>query len=278
MAGGLGVLAGAAAGGTRARATAEGFKIGACDWTIGKRSDPAALELAGRLGLDGIQADIGSPKNGMPLLKPEIRQKYLEAAAPTRVSIASLALGTLNEFPFKSDPRAEEWVEAGIEACRALGVKVVLLAFFGNGDLMTDPRGVEAAVERLKRVAPKAEGAGVTLGLESWLSAEQHLDILRRVGSPALKVYYDVGNSHKQGYDIYREIRTLGRNICEFHAKDYDDLYGMGTIDFVQVRRAMDEIGYRGWIHMEGTRMPLGMEESVKYDERYLRTVFPRTL
>jgi sugar phosphate isomerase/epimerase len=276
--GSLGAIGGTLAGGTRARAAAAGFRIGACDWTIGKRSDPAALGLAGRLGLDGIQADIGGPKNGMPLLKPEVRQKYLEAAASARVEIASLALGTLNEFPFKSDPRAEGWVEAGVEACRALGVRVVLLAFFGNGDLLNDPRGVEAVVERLKRVAPKAEKAGVLLGFESWLSAEQHLDILRRVGSPALKVYYDVGNSHKQGHDIYGEIRTLGRNLCEFHAKDYDDLYGKGSIDFVKVRRAMDDIGYRGWIHMEGTQMPLGMEESVRYDERYLRTVFPRTL
>ena len=48
------------------------------------------------------------------------------------------------------------------------------------------------------------------------------MDILNRVGSPAVKVYYDVANSHKQGYDIYKEIRMLGKNICEFHAKDYE--------------------------------------------------------
>ena len=36
------------------------------------------------------------------------------------------------------------------------------------------------------------------------------MDIIDRVGSPAVKVYYDLGNSHKHGYDIYQDQRTLG--------------------------------------------------------------------
>jgi hypothetical protein len=37
----------------------------------------------------------------------------------------------------------------------------------------------------------------------------------------------------------------------------------------------MDAIDYRGWIVMEGTKMPLGVEASCRYDADYLRTVFP---
>jgi sugar phosphate isomerase/epimerase len=154
-------------------------------------------------------------------------------------------------------------------------VNVVLVAFFAKGDLRGDKEGTEVVIERLKRVAPKAEKAGVILGVESWLSAEQHMDILDRVGSPAVQVYYDVGNSHKAGYDIFKEIRFLGKHICEFHAKDNDDLYGKGSMNFPEVRRAMDDIGYRGWIQIEGTKFPLGAEESVRYDLEYLRGVFP---
>jgi L-ribulose-5-phosphate 3-epimerase len=262
----------------RARTALPGFKIGVCDWTLGKRADPAALVMAKRLGLDGVQVDLGGPKEGVPVLRPDVQKSYLETAAKHQVAIASLAIGSLNEFPYKSDPQAERWVSDSIDACKALGVKVVLMAFFAKGDLLNDSQGVEAVVQRLRKVAPKAEKANVTLGFESWLSAEQHMDILSRVGSPAVKVYYDVANSHKQGYDIYREIRTLGKNICEFHAKDYEDLYGKGSIDFKQVRLAMDDIGYRGWLQMEGTKFPLGLEESIKYDERYLRSVFPRVV
>ncbi len=257
------------------KGTARGFKLAVCDWTIGKATDPASLEAAKRIGLDGVQVDFGRAEADLPLFDADLQRRFLDEARRSDMQIASLAMGVLNSVPYKSDPRAERWVAEGIDVCKALRVNVVLLAFFGNGDLKDDRKGTEVVVERLKQVAPKAEKAGVFLAIESWLSAEQHIDIIDRVGSPAVKVYYDVGNSHKAGYDIYKEIRLLGKHICEFHAKDYDDLYGKGSIDFEQVREAMDDIGYRGWIVMEGVKMPLGVEESCRYDAQYLRGIFP---
>ena len=261
-----------------AKVSPAGFKIGVCDWTIKKASDPASLEVAKRIGLDGVQVDLGRGQDDLALFDPDLQKKFIEARRTQQIEIASLALGVLNSIPYKSDPRAEVWVEKSIDVCRALGVNIVLLAFFSKGDLRNDKQGTDVVVERFKKVAPKAEDAGVTLGIESWLSAEQHMEIIDRVGSPAVKVYYDVGNSNKAGYDIYSEIRKLGKLICEFHAKDYDDLYGKGSIDFERVRAAMDDIGYRGWFVMEGTKMPLGVEESCRYDAEYLRTIFPTRL
>lgn len=260
----------------RTEACDAGFKLGVCDWTIGKRTDPGSLEMAKRIGLDGVQVDFGRGQDELPLFDPDSQKKFLDEAKKQDMEIASLALGVLNVVPYKSDLRAERWVAQGIDVCKAMGQNVVLLAFFGDGDLRNDKQGTDVVVQRLKKVTPKAEEAGVVLGIESWLSAEQHLDIIERVGSPAVKVYYDVGNSHKAGYDIYEEIRQLGKHICEFHAKDYDDLYGKGSIAFKEVRRAMDDAGYRGWIVMEGTKMPLGIEESCRYDAQYLRQIFPR--
>jgi sugar phosphate isomerase/epimerase len=220
--------------------------------------------------------DMGDPQNGFPLLKRELQKNYLTTSKELQVEIASLALGTLNQFPYKSDPRAQHWVADSIEVSRAFGTHVVLIAFFGNGDLKNDKKGTEVVIQRFKEIAPQAEKAGVVLGIESWLSAEEHMAIVDKVGSSAVQVYYDMGNSHKMGYDIYQEIRFLGKHICEFHAKDYDDLYGKGTINFPEVRRAMDDIGYSGWMQIEGTKTPLGVEESIGYDARYLRTIFPK--
>ena len=93
------------------------FKIGACDWTLGKRSNPAALEVAKRLGLDGIMVDMGGPQDGFPLLQPELQKNYLTTSKGLEVEIASLALGVLNEFPYKSDPRAQQWVADRGLAC-----------------------------------------------------------------------------------------------------------------------------------------------------------------
>jgi sugar phosphate isomerase/epimerase len=67
----------------------------------------------------------------------------------------------------------------------------------------------------------------------------------------------------------------LAGHIVEFHAKDHDALYGKGSMDFPAVRKAMDDIGYRGWLVMEGVKMPLGTEESNRYDAEYLRKIFP---
>lgn len=252
-----------------------GFKIGVCDWTIGKRADPASFELARKIGLDGVQVDFGHGDKDLPLFDPKLQRSVLLEAKKQQMEIASLAMGVLNNVPYKSDPRAERWVDQGIDVAKSMKINIILLAFFGKGDLLNDEPGTHEVIKRLRKAARKAEDAGVTLAIESWLSAEQHVDIITKVGSPALKVYYDVGNSHKQGYDIYTEIHRLGRFICQVHAKDYDDLYGKGSIDFPKVRAAMDQSGYRGWIVMEGTKMPLGVEESCRYDAEYLRTIFP---
>ncbi|MGH7972302.1 MAG: sugar phosphate isomerase/epimerase family protein, partial [Limisphaerales bacterium] len=182
-----------------AAAEARRFKIGACDWSIGKMGDPAAFEVARQIGLDGVQISRGTAADDMKLRKREVQIRYQQAARAAGLSIASLAIGELNEIPYKSDPRTIDWVSDSIDVCRALGLRVTLLAFFGNDDLRGDKAGVDEIVKRLKAVAPKAEKAGVSLGIESWLSAEEHLEILDRVGSSAVRVYYDVCNSNDRG-------------------------------------------------------------------------------
>ena len=129
----------------------------------------------------------------------------------------------------------------------------------------------------MKEVAEKAEKAGVILGLASWLRAEAHVGIIDRVASSSVQVYYDVANSERMGYDIYKEIRGLGaKRICQFHAKENGQLLGQGKVDFKKVRAAIDDIGYRGWMVIEGA-VPRGkkMPASYKLNGAYLRKIFP---
>jgi L-ribulose-5-phosphate 3-epimerase len=248
--------------------------LGVCDWTIGKTGDPGAFDLASRLLLDGVQVSLVSKGESLALADPGLRRTFLQAARKARIPIASFAIGELNDVPLKTDPRAEKWLSKGIEVAAAMEVKVILVPFFGKGELRNDPAGVDAVVAALRRLAPKAEANGVVLALESYLSAADHIKILERVGSPAVKVYYDVGNSQDAGYPILDEIRELGARIVEIHAKDTKDLYGKGSMDFRAVCRALKDIGYKGWFVLEGTKMPLGIEESIRYDADHLRQVF----
>jgi L-ribulose-5-phosphate 3-epimerase len=252
------------------------FQISACDWSIGKMATPDALKVAKEIGLDGVQVSLGTAGNNMHLRQAAVQQQYKDAARDTGVAVSSLAIGELNGVPYKSDPRTIEWVSDCVDVMVAMNTRVVLLAFFGKGDLLGDKAGTDEVVRRLKVVAPKAEKAGVVLGLESWLSAEQHMDIIQRVGSPAVKVYYDVCNSNDKGYDIYKEIRWLGtKQICEFHMKENGALLGKGKVDFQKVRAALDDIGYSGWMQIEGA-VPRGvaMLDAYKANLKFLRGVF----
>lgn len=258
------------------RSSQKGFKIGICDWILAKDAGPRTVEIAKQIGVDGIQLNFNTAGRPVHLQKPEIRDEYIKAARKCGLQIPSIAIVELNNVGLKgNDPRAEQWLSESIDICRAAGSTAVLVPFFGKGDLLGDEKGIDVVVEKLKKLSPKAEKAGVILGIESYLTAEQQLDIVNRVSSPAVGVYYDVANSQSKGYDICREIRLLGKHITEFHAKDYDGLYGKGSIDFKAVRSAIDDIGYRGWLIMEGVKMPLGVEESCKYDAEFLRKIFP---
>jgi L-ribulose-5-phosphate 3-epimerase len=251
------------------------FKIGACDWSIDGTAQVAAIETAKKIGLDGVQLSLGTVANDMHLRRSEVQQAYKAACKQFGVEVGGLAIGELNEVPYKSDPRTEAWVADCIDVAVKMKAKVILLAFFSKGDLRDDPAGKQVVIERLKKVAPKAEQAGVILGIESWLSAQEHIEIINAVGSRAVQVYYDVCNSSVRGYNIYEEIRWLGREqICEFHFKENDALLGKGIVDFAKVRQVLDQIGYEGWIQIEGAVPPgATMLDSYRQNNQFVRDI-----
>ena len=228
-------------------------KIGACDWSIGPAGDMNVFNVAKQIGLDGVQISLNTDADHEHLRRADVQEAFKKAAQQSGVAIGGLAIGLLNLIPYKSDPRTEQWVQDSVDVAKALGVKNVLLAFFSKNDLRNDPKGTQVVIDRLKAVAPKAEKAGVVLGLESWLSAAESIAILDAIGSPAIQVYYDVCNSSVMGYPIFEEIRTLGKSrICEVHLKENNQLLGQGIVDLAKVRQALNDINYAGWLHLEG--------------------------
>ncbi len=254
------------------------FKIGACDWSIDKFCDSSGLDLAKEIGLHGLQVSLGGGADNIRLRQKSVQEEFLNKSKETGVKISSLGIGELNTFPYKSDPRAEEWVSDSIDVAKSLDVSVILLAFFYNNDLRNDPAGKAETVRRLKRVAPKAEKMGITLGIESYLTAEEHLEIMQQVGSPAIKVYYDFRNAADAGNDIYKEMRLLGKdNICELHMKENGYLLGKGTLDWKRIGDTLDEIGYYGdgWMQIEYAKPDnMGIVESYKHNFSFLRGIF----
>jgi sugar phosphate isomerase/epimerase len=258
-------------------------RVGMCDWNLGNSADPSELAKAAPAGLEGVQVSVGTAPDRMPLRDAAVRRRYLELGKRYGLAFPSVAAGSiLNQIPLRSEPQAAVYVIDAVEAAAALGARCILVAFFSNGDLRLrdatgelrdtsdgpfreyalDEQGVTRVVEALRQIAPRARDAGVILGLENTLTARQNLEILERVDSPAVNVYYDVGNSTAYGYDVPGEIRRLGRDrICQIHVKETlgmkDPSAGLlggpatGGVDFPAVAAACREIGYDGWYVLE---------------------------
>lgn len=256
------------------------FKIGACDWSIGKSSDIGAFEVAKQIGLDGLMVNMGSLQNNLHLRDQQVQKDYLSASRETGIKIASLAIGELNNYPYKSDPQTEQWVWDSIDVAKNLGVEVVLLAFFHKNDLRNDAQGVEEVIRRLKQVAPKAEKIGITLGIESYLDAAGHLNIIEKVGSKNVKAYMDFRNTADAGHDPIHEMKLLGKqNVCELHMKENGALLGKGDLQWQKIRDLMYDMEYYGdgWMQIEGS-IPDGGDTitSYKHNLAFLRQLFSK--
>ncbi|MGD2151786.1 MAG: sugar phosphate isomerase/epimerase family protein [Gemmatimonadales bacterium] len=249
--------------------------IGMCDWNLGPMCDPEQIARAAEADLDGIQVSLGRNPEEMVLRDPAVRASYIELGRQHGITFHSVALGLFNTYPLAEEPRAAVWLVDAIEAAVALGAGNVLMAFFGRGDLRfrdadgefvnesdsgyasyrLDEAKVTSVVETLEQVVPRARDAGVVLGLENTISAAQNLEIIERVGSEWLQVYYDLGNSTGYGYDVPGEIRMLGSDrICEVHLKDWrTPLLGRaeGMVDMPAAAAALSDIGYDKWLVLE---------------------------
>ena len=268
----------AASNWVRAQETAPKLRLSACDWSL-RAPGPSGLEIAQRVGLDGLEVSAGNATDTLDIAKPEVRQQYKDYVAKAGVVVSSVAMGFLNNAPLAEDPRGPAWLEQTIEATRDLGAKVILLAFFGKGDLRgkgelkTD--AVDVVVERLKEAAPKAEKAGVILGIENTLSDKDNVAILDRVNSSAVQVYYDTGNSTYNGYDVPAEIREIGKErICQFHFKDGGHYLGKGKVDMVAVAEAISAVGYQGWLVLETSIPSKDRDADFKKNAQYVRKLF----
>lgn len=254
------------------------FQIGACDWSIGKSSDPAAFDVARSIGLQGLMVNLGSVADELHLRQKSVQQQYLAASRRTGVKIASLAIGELNNYPYKSDPQTEQWVYDSVQVAKNLDVPVVLLAFFSKNDLRNDEKGIKEVIRRLKKVAPEAERQGIILGLESYLDAKGHLDIIESVGSKNIKAYFDFRNTADAGHDVVKEMKLLGKeNICELHMKENGALLGKGSLPWQKIRDELYEMDYfgDGWMQIESSN-PEGEDVVTNYKKnlQFLQQLF----
>jgi L-ribulose-5-phosphate 3-epimerase len=240
------------------------------DWNLRQEGKIESIALAKALGFDGVQVSIGKGTDKLPLSDPALQKIYLDESKRVGLPVESLCLEILHRNYLKSDPLGQRWVADSIPIARSMGVRVVLLPFFGKGALETTVE-MDKVGDTLKEIAPAAEKAGVILGLEDTNSARDNVRIMDRTKSNAVLTYYDVGNSTKGGFDVVEEIRWLGgARICEVHLKDNPHYLGEGKIDFRAVVNALADVGFDGWAQLE-TECPTSVEDGMRRNLKFIR-------
>jgi D-psicose/D-tagatose/L-ribulose 3-epimerase len=111
-------------------------------------------------------------------------------------------------------------------------------------------------VEGLKQVADYAAARGVTLVLEPVNrfevghnhTAAQVLDLVDRIGSPALTIMLDTFHINIEESSLDGPVHLVGNRLGHVHVfENHRGLFGTGHMDLGRILRATLEIGYRGY-------------------------------
>jgi hydroxypyruvate isomerase len=148
-----------------------------------------------------------------------------------------------------------------------------IVCFSGNRDGMSDGEGIANCIAGFKRLTPLAERHGVTLCLELLNSKVDHKDyhadhtawgaqVVRSVGSPRLRLLYDIYHMQIMEGDVVATIRAHAPLIAHYHTggvpgrNEIDDTQ---ELNYARVARAIAATGFTGYVAHEfvPTRDPL---------------------
>ncbi|MGR3660163.1 MAG: sugar phosphate isomerase/epimerase family protein [Paracoccaceae bacterium] len=167
-----------------------------------------------------------------------------------------------------------DYLRYAVECSAELGSKIVGGPLTGNPLVFAGrpPRPVaederlarkDRCVEALKIAAVHAEQHDVILGLEPLnrfesdvlCTTQQAIEIVDAVDQPALKIMLDTFHMAMEEASIAEAIRLAGDRIGHFQANEnHRGFLGTGSVDWVDVSRALVEVGYDGPISLEPFR------------------------
>ncbi len=224
---------------------------------------PDRFALAREVGFEGMEVNtVNDPAEAETIAK---------AAQAAKLPIHSVMNSEHWRSPLSSaDPsvvdKSVQGMLTSIRNAKLFGADTVLLV----PAVVDEKTGYKQAWDRSfkvirERILPEAEKQGIIIGIEEvWnkfllspLEMNAYVDSFK---SKYVQAYFDVGNIVFYAYP-QDWIRTLGPRIKKVHLKDFKLDRGKGTFDFVhlgegdidwpEVRKALTEIGYDGYVTTE---------------------------
>jgi sugar phosphate isomerase/epimerase len=221
--------------------------------------------------------------------KPE-DLRALSAAAGLTIACHTFFLRSFPDGDWLSEARR------GLDDAQALGAPVVMIPTMQRPDL---DRLVfrERWIEALVQIAPLARAAGVVLTIENFpgsasafVTAADFHAARQRV--PDLKLTFDSGNA-AGGEDPVASFNACAADIVHIHLKDWTvrdtpaegfrpmltgkyfspALIGEGDMPTAEVWRAMQRVGYRGFVNIEYEGNEVPAAEAMRRAVAYLRSL-----
>ena len=252
------------------------MKKGINIWSFPQGTIKDSLTLAKKAGFEGVELALsGEGELSMNSTEREI-QDVRKTAEDLGLKLYSLSCGLCWDYRLSDDDekmreKAKDMIKKQLETAKILGADTILVipgvvnVEFSNPEKKVAYDIVyDRALEGLNELKKHAESLKVNIGLENvWnkflLSPMEMRDFIDKIGSDYVGSYLDIGNTL---YCSYPEdwVRILGKRIKKVHFKDYrlqaGGLHGFvdllaGDVDYPEVVKALNEIGYQDWVSAE---------------------------
>lgn len=252
---------------TSAKAVPPDFKIvhgsvrqSIMGWTYKDRMEMIALarlcKQIGLVAMEGISAD----------LYPQVRDLGLN------ISLVSGGHG-FHQGP--CDPRFRDLclakLKEGIELAASIGTWNVITFTGMRYEGMDEEKAAQHCVDVWKQMMPLAEAKGVNLVLEHLNSRDNThpmkghpgyfgddvdfcVDLIKRVGSPNMKLLFDIYHVSIMNGDVIRRIRAYKDLIAHYHTAGNpgrNELDDSQEINYPAVMREILATGYQGYVTHE---------------------------
>ena len=246
------------------------MKLSLCINSVtGKMNPPDAIRLAKKLGYSACEFWQGSN------LDAEALDAYKSALDETGLTLAAMGGASGLVDPATRDAFIDN-LKKSIANGKKLGTKAYI-ATTGN-EIPGVDRAVQhkSIVDGLKKAAPYIEETGKILALEPlnilvnhkgyylYLSSECN-DILNEVGSPNIKMLFDIYHQQISEGNLISNILAYINNIGHFHVAGNPgrgEPY-KGEINYNEIFDAADKAGYKGFAGLEYWAVG-DIEESLK--------------
>ncbi|MDF7825679.1 sugar phosphate isomerase/epimerase [Pontiellaceae bacterium B12227] len=227
------------------------MKIGICEWNIPATGFESRFQWAAEAGLQAVEIDLQNAAGH----EAQVRAcfNHWKLAVPTLGMNACCTYSMCNPADRKT---IEAAFEAGIRTALELGIaKLQVPSFAASFIESTDD--FNQTVACFQFACRLAENTDLIIGTENALSAEQQLELLNRVGSDRLKIYFDTRNAFAMNnLNSAGILETLYPHLCEVHIKDGINNgpacpLGEGNSGFFQCLEILKAQNYSGWLLLE---------------------------